>query len=130
MPVPKLVLTVDDASTIRKLVAFTLGKAGYQVVEAADGNAALAGLQRQPVDLVITDVNMPGMDGIELVRRIRALPSMRAVPVLVLTTESDPESKNRARAAGATGWIVKPFEPGQLLGVVSRVLPITQGAGA
>ncbi len=116
-------MTVDDAATMRKMVAFTLRGAGYQTVEAPDGQAALTMLQTQRVDLVITDVNMPGINGIELVRRLRALPHMRTVPILLLTTESDAEAKNRARAAGATGWIVKPFQPEQLLAVTARVLP-------
>ena len=116
-------MTVDDAATMRKMVAFTLRGAGYQTVEAPDGQVALSMLQTQKVDLVISDVNMPGMNGIDLVRHIRQLPHMRTVPILMLTTESDPEAKNRARAAGATGWIVKPFQPDQLLAVTARVLP-------
>ncbi len=119
----KTVMTVDDAATMRKMVAFTLRGAGYTVVEAVDGNDALAQLRQRPVDLVITDVNMPGINGIDLVGRIRAMATLRAVPILLLTTESDPDAKNRARAAGATGWIVKPFQPPQLLAVVARVLP-------
>lgn len=116
-------MTVDDAATMRKMVAFTLRGARYQVSEAPDGPTALSMLSHSPVDLVITDLNMPGMDGIELVRRIRALPHLRTVPILLLTTESDTEAKNRARAAGATGWIVKPFQPEQLVTVVGRLLP-------
>lgn len=119
----KTVMTVDDAATMRKMVAFTLRGAGYTVVEAVDGNDALAQLRQRPVDLVITDVNMPGINGIDLVARIRAMATLRSVPILLLTTESDPDAKNRARAAGATGWIVKPFQPPQLLAVVARVLP-------
>ncbi len=119
----KTVMTVDDAATMRKMVAFTLRGAGYTVVEAVDGNDALAQLRQRPVDLVITDVNMPGINGIDLVARIRATATLRSVPILLLTTESDPDAKNRARAAGATGWIVKPFQPPQLLAVVARVLP-------
>ncbi len=119
----KTVMTVDDAATMRKMVAFTLRGAGYTVVEAVDGNDALTQLRQRPVDLVITDVNMPGINGIDLVGRIRAMATLRAVPILLLTTESDPDAKNRARAAGATGWIVKPFQPPQLLAVVARVLP-------
>ncbi len=116
-------MTVDDAATMRKMVAFTLRGAGYTVVEAVDGNDALAQLRQRPVDLVITDVNMPGINGIDLVGRIRTMVNYRTTPILLLTTESDPEAKNRARAAGATGWIVKPFQPPQLLAVVARVLP-------
>ncbi len=116
-------MTVDDAATMRKMVAFTLRGAGYDVLEAVDGNDALAQLRLRTVDLVITDVNMPGINGIDLVGRIRTMVNYRTTPILLLTTESDPEAKNRARAAGATGWIVKPFQPPQLLAVVARVLP-------
>ncbi len=120
---PRTVLAVDDAMTMRKMVAFTLRGAGYDVLEAVDGNDALAQLRLRTVDLVITDVNMPGINGIDLVGRIRTMVNYRTTPILLLTTESDPEAKNRARAAGATGWIVKPFQPPQLLAVVARVLP-------
>ncbi len=117
------VLTVDDALTMRKLVAFTLRGAGLEVVEAADGVDALAALQRQSFDLIITDVNMPRMDGITFTRQARATANGRSVPILILTTESEIAKKNEGRAAGATGWIVKPFQQEQLLSVVSRVLP-------
>ncbi len=117
------VLTVDDALTMRKLVAFTLRGAGLEVVEAADGVDALAVLQRHPVDLIITDVNMPRMDGITFTRQARATANGRSVPILILTTESEVGKKNEGRAAGATGWIVKPFQQEQLLAVVNRVLP-------
>ena len=117
------VLTVDDALTMRKLVAFTLRGAGLDVVEAADGVDALAALQRQSFDLIITDVNMPRMDGITFTRQARATANGRSVPILILTTESEIGKKNEGRAAGATGWIVKPFQQEQLLSVVSRVLP-------
>lgn len=118
----KIVMTVDDAATMRKMVGFTLRSGGYEVLEACDGNDALAQLAQRRVDLVITDVNMPGMNGIDLVRHLRALPHFRTTPILLLTTESDAEAKNRARLAGATGWIVKPFVPGQLLAAVARVV--------
>ncbi len=126
----KLVMTVDDAATMRKMVGFTLRGGGYEVLEACDGNDALAQLRQRPVDLVITDVNMPGMNGIDLVRHLRALPHLRSTPILLLTTESDAEAKNRARQAGATGWIVKPFVPSQLLAAAARVLqsPATTAA--
>ena len=117
------VLTVDDALTMRKLVAFTLRGAGLDVVEAADGVDALAALQRQSFDLIITDVNMPRMDGITFTRQARATANGRSVPILILTTESEIGKKNEGRAAGATGWIVKPFQQEQLLSVVSRVRP-------
>lgn len=118
----KTIMTVDDSPSIRQMVGYTLRKAGHQVVEAADGCDALARLPAQPVDLVITDLNMPNMDGVSLIRRLRAQPGSRFTPVLFLTTESHPEKKAEARAAGATGWIVKPFTPEQLVAVVAKVL--------
>ncbi|HEY3756182.1 MAG TPA: response regulator [Opitutaceae bacterium] len=118
-----VILAVDDALTMRKLVSFTLRGAGYDVIEATDGLEALRVARTSRFDLVLSDVNMPGMDGIEFTRQFRALPTGRSTPVLILTTESDPAKKNLARAAGATGWLVKPFQPDQLLAVVARVLP-------
>ena len=117
----KEIITVDDAATIRKMVSMTLGGAGYRISEAADGLEALNLLKRHQVDLVITDVNMPNMDGIELTRQLRALPSYKRVPIVLLTTESDPAKKNAGRAAGATGWIKKPFSQDQLLALVAKV---------
>jgi len=119
----KKILTVDDATTIRKMVSFTLKGAGHEVFEAQDGSIALNFLQRCAVDLVITDVNMPNMNGIELTRRLRTHASFSRTPILLLTTESDPARKAEGRAAGATGWIVKPFSQEQLLAVVARLLP-------
>jgi two-component system chemotaxis response regulator CheY len=119
----KSVMSVDDSSTMRKMVAFTLKSAGYEVVEASDGAEALRLLKIRPVDLVISDIHMPNMDGIELTRQLRSVPSFGRTPILLLTTESDPVKKSQGRAAGATGWIVKPFTQEQLLTVVSRVLP-------
>jgi two-component system chemotaxis response regulator CheY len=118
----RTILTVDDAATMRKLIAFTLGGAGHQVLEAEDGPAALATLGSAAVDLVISDLNMPKMNGVELVRRIRQLPRHAATPILMVTTESEAGVKQAAKQAGATGWIVKPFEPPQLLAIVKRVL--------
>ena len=118
----KSVLTVDDSSTMRKLVSFTLTSAGYEILEAADGMEAYALLQRRLVHLVIADINMPNMDGIELTRRLRLMPALARTPVLLLTTESAPEKKAEGRAAGATGWIVKPFKQEQLLAVVAKVV--------
>ncbi len=120
---PKTIMTVDDAATMRKMIVFTLAAAGYQLIEAEDGAAALKQLRERSVDLVITDVNMPNMDGLELTRQLRTLGHFQKTPILLLTTESDPEMKSRGRAAGATGWIVKPFKQEQLLAVVSKVLP-------
>lgn len=119
----KTIITVDDASTIRKMVGFSLKSAGHQILEAADGQIAFDTLSKRSVDLVIADVNMPRMSGIELTRKLRALPSYRSVPIILLTTETDPAKKNEGRAAGATGWIVKPFSQQQLLAIVSKVLP-------
>jgi two-component system chemotaxis response regulator CheY len=118
----KTIMTVDDAVTMRKLILFTLNGAGHNVLEAEDGIAALALLSSQKVDLVISDINMPRMNGIELIRKLRELPLHKDTPILVLTTESDAAMKNKAKMAGATGWIVKPFRPDQLTEVVGRVL--------
>lgn len=119
----KTILTVDDASTMRKMVSLTLRAAGHEVLEAQDGSVALGVLQTRSVDLVITDVHMPNMNGIELTRRLRSLPGFAKTPILLLTTESDPARKAEGRAAGATGWIVKPFSQEQLLAVVGKLLP-------
>jgi two-component system chemotaxis response regulator CheY len=120
---PKTILTVDDAATMRKMVSFTLKSAGHEILEAADGAIALSVLQSRPVDLVITDVNMPNMGGIELTRRLRSLPRFGRTPIILLTTESDPNKKAEGRAAGATGWIVKPFTQEQLLAIVAKLIP-------
>ena len=116
------VFIVEDSRTMRNLVRSVLEGDGYDVCESADGRQALAALPSLSPDLVIADINMPEMDGIALVREIRKLPALGRTPVLILTTESDDETKATARAAGATGWIGKPFRPDQLLQVVSRVL--------
>jgi two-component system chemotaxis response regulator CheY len=118
----KTILTVDDAATMRKMIAFTLKGAGHDVIEAGDGVEALAVLKTRTADLIITDVNMPNMDGITLTRELRALPAFKATPIILLTTESAPEKKAAGKAAGATGWIVKPFQQDQLLAVVGKVL--------
>lgn len=120
-PVNKTILTVDDSASIRQLVGFTLRTAGYEVIEATDGEDALARM-RGAIHLVITDLNMPRMDGIELVKRIRASANYKYVPVILLTTESNDAKKQAGKAAGATGWIVKPFGGDQLLAVLKRVL--------
>jgi two-component system chemotaxis response regulator CheY len=119
----KTVLAVDDALTMRKMVVFTLRGAGFEMIEAANGVEGLQKLATSQVDLIITDVNMPLMDGITFTREARKALRGRPVPILILTTESELEKKNQARAAGATGWIVKPFQQEQLLGVVAKVLP-------
>ena len=117
------ILAVDDSPSMRQMVHLTLQAAGHDVVSAVDGvdglNKACTG---SPVDLVITHVNMPNMDGLTLVRELRRLPQYRGVPLLVLTTESSAERKQEGRAAGATGWIVKPFDPDRLLATVDKVL--------
>jgi two-component system chemotaxis response regulator CheY len=117
----KVILTVDDSASIRQMVKFTLADAGYTVLEAVDGVDALKKLT-QPVNLLITDLNMPNLDGIGLIRQVRALPAYKGIPILMLTTESQEARKLEGKAAGATGWIVKPFAAQQLLGVVKRVL--------
>jgi two-component system chemotaxis response regulator CheY len=119
--VKKRVLTVDDSRTMREMVAFTLKGAGYEVVEANDGQHALNVLGTSKVDLVIADLNMPVMDGLTLIRKLRATAQYRTTPILMLTTEADDKKKAEGRAAGATGWIVKPFDPGKLISVVQKV---------
>lgn len=115
------ILTVDDSKSIRQMVSFTLQQNGYNVIEAEDGQDALKKLTPE-VKLVLSDLNMPNLDGIGLIKAIRANPSSKFLPVVMLTTESQDGKKQEGRAAGATGWIVKPFNPDQLLGVVKKVL--------
>ncbi len=117
----KKILAVDDSKTMRDMIAFTLRGAGYEVVEADDGEDALSKLGGSGVNLVITDINMPRLDGIGLIKKLRSDPSYRSTPILVLTTESESSKKDEGREAGATGWIVKPFDPDQLLKVVQKV---------
>lgn len=117
----KTIMTVDDSASVRQMVSFTLRTAGYEVVEAADGAQALERL-RGPVHLILTDLNMPRMDGIELVKRVRADATYKYIPIVLLTTESQDAKKQQGRAAGATGWIVKPFQSDKLLAVVKKVL--------
>ena len=116
------ILAVDDSASMRQMVAFTLKGAGYGVIEAVDGKDALDKAKAGTPDLILTDVNMPNMDGIELIRQLRALPQYKFTPMLMLTTESGPEKKAEGRAAGATGWLVKPFNPEQLLATIAKVL--------
>ena len=115
------ILTVDDSRSIRQMVTFTLQQAGYEVVEAVDGQDALTKLSPD-IKLVLSDLNMPNLNGIGLLKAIRANPSTKFLPVIMLTTESQDGIKQEGRAAGATGWIVKPFNPEQLLAVVKKVL--------
>ena len=116
------ILAVDDSPSMRRMVSVTLAGAGHSVEQAGDGCEALAAAQREVFDLVVTDVNMPNMDGITLVQQLRALSQYKFVPVLILTTEATTERKNQGRQAGATGWLVKPFNPEKLLAVISQVV--------
>ncbi len=118
----RVILTVDDSPSMRQMVSFTLRGAGYEVVQASDGVQAIEYARNNPVDLVLTDVNMPGMDGLTLVRELRGLPNCRLTPMLVLTTESSQDKRAIGKQAGATGWILKPFNPEQLLATIARVL--------
>jgi len=118
----KRILAVDDSASMRQMVLFTLEGAGYEVLQACNGVEALDMARNSTVDLVLTDVHMPRMDGITLVRELRSLPSYKFVPMLILTTESSQEKKLDGKSAGATGWIVKPFNPPQLLATVARVI--------
>ncbi len=115
------ILAVDDSTSMRQMVVFTLKGAGYQVTEAADGQAALELAQNQKFDLVLSDVNMPRMDGIALAKELRGLPDFKFTPILMLTTEAGLNKKQEGKAAGATGWIVKPFNPEQLLATIKKV---------
>jgi two-component system chemotaxis response regulator CheY len=117
----KTILTIDDSASVRQLVSLTLSAAGYKVLEARDGAEGYSTATTNRVDAVITDLNMPVMNGIDFIRKFRSHPSGMGVPVVFLTTESDDQLKGQARAAGATGWIVKPFMPDQLLAVVRKV---------
>ncbi len=119
----KVIMTVDDSASVRQMVAFTLRQNGYDVVEAVDGQDALNKLGGTKVDMLITDLNMPNLDGIGLIKGARALPACKFIPMIMLTTESQDGKKQEGKAAGATGWIVKPFKPEQLMAVVKKVLP-------
>ncbi len=120
---PRTILTVDDSVSIRQTVRLTLTMAGYEVSEADSGQAALLACDNAKFDVVVTDLNMPGMDGIELIRQLRARPQFKFVPILMLTTESQLERKQQGKSAGATGWIVKPFTADQLVAVIKKVCP-------
>jgi two-component system chemotaxis response regulator CheY len=117
-----VILAVDDSASMRQMVRYTLENAGYEVVQAADGLEALDYAKTTGVDLVLADVNMPKMDGFSLCKELRNLPHYKGVPILILTTESAAEAKTRGKQAGATGWIVKPFNPDQLLATIAKVL--------
>ncbi len=116
------ILAVDDSASMRQMVAFTLKGAGYNVIEAADGQEAFDKARGQRIDLVLTDQNMPRMDGVTLTRQLRTLPAFAETPILILTTESSSDMKAKGKAAGATGWLVKPFDPERLLDVIKKVI--------
>ena len=118
----KQILTVDDSASVRQMVSFTLRKEGYGVAEAVDGKDALAKIGKEKFDMIITDLNMPNVDGIQLIAAVRKLAGCSFVPILMLTTESQAEKKDAGRKAGATGWIVKPFTKQQMLAVVKRII--------
>ncbi len=118
----KTILTVDDSASLRQLLRVVLQGAGYEVLEAVDGVDGLSKLKGQELGLILTDVNMPKMDGLEFTRQARALPQYKFTPIVLLTTESSAEKKQEGKAAGATAWIIKPFDPEQLLGVVKKVI--------
>ena len=119
----RTILTIDDSRTMREMLRATLSTSGFTVVQAEDGQHGLEVLQGMDVepDVIITDINMPRMDGFQFIEQVRGNPERRAIPILVLTTESDAEKKQRARQAGATGWIVKPFDPTKLVDAINRV---------
>jgi two-component system chemotaxis response regulator CheY len=119
----KRILTIDDSKTIRDMLMLTLSDAGFEVLQAVDGQDGVDMLTSERVDVIITDINMPRMNGYEVIRHLRADPEHNSTPILVLTTESTAEKKGMARDAGATGWMVKPFDPDQLIATVNRVSP-------
>ena len=118
----KTILTVDDSASVLQMVKMTLIGAGYTVIQAANGSEGLAKARSATIDMVITDLNMPVMDGLRLIGELRKLPAFKGMPILFLTTESDAAKKQQAKAAGATGWITKPFQADQLVAVVRKVL--------
>jgi two-component system chemotaxis response regulator CheY len=120
--VAKLIMSADDSASVRQMVTFTLKQNGYDVIEAVDGKDALTKLSAQKVDMLLTDLNMPNLDGIGLIKGVRAGALNKFIPIVMLTTESNDTKKAEGKAAGATGWIVKPFKPEQLIAVVKKVL--------
>jgi two-component system chemotaxis response regulator CheY len=116
------ILAVDDSASMRQMVAFTLKAAGFEVVEAEDGVDGLAKAKGEKFKAVIADVNMPRMDGLSMIRELRQLPDYKFTPLLMLTTEAGPEKKQEGKSAGATGWLVKPFNPEQLIATLKKVL--------
>jgi two-component system chemotaxis response regulator CheY len=122
LPMTKRILTIDDSKTIRDMLKLTLLDAGFEVLQAVDGQDGVDVFGKEPVDLVITDINMPKMDGYEVIRHIRGRSEHKSTPILVLTTESELEKRNIAREAGATGWMVKPFDPEQMVATINKVV--------
>jgi two-component system chemotaxis response regulator CheY len=118
----KVIMTADDSASVRQMVSFTLKNAGYDVIESFDGQDALSKLNEFNVNMLITDLNMPNMDGIELIKEVRAKQRFKFMPIIMLTTESQDARKKEGKTAGATGWIIKPFQPEQLVAVVKKVL--------
>jgi two-component system chemotaxis response regulator CheY len=116
------ILAVDDSASMRQMVSFTLKSAGYNVIEAVDGQDAYEKAGGRSFDLVLTDQNMPRMDGISLTKKLRESPQFKSTPILILTTESSDQMKQAGRAAGATGWLVKPFDPNKLIEVIQKVI--------
>lgn len=116
------IMAVDDTASMRQMISFTLTSAGHNVLEAADGDEALKVAEKNDIDLVIADINMPNMDGITLVVKLREMDKFKFTPILMLTTETQESKRQAGKDAGATGWIVKPFNPDQLISVVSNVL--------
>lgn len=118
----KKALVVDDSTSMRQMVCFTLQQSGFEIIEGGNGQEALDNVSGQTVDVVVTDLNMPVMDGMTLIRNLRSKPEFKFTPILMLTTESQDSKKQEGRAAGATGWIVKPFNPEQLMAVIGKVV--------
>lgn len=118
----KTILAVDDSGSLRQMLAFSLKAAGYGVIEAVDGEDGLEKARKQTVDLVLTDQNMPGMDGLSLIRALRGMKNYQSVPILMLTTESGEDMKAMGKAAGANGWMVKPFDPARLTEVIRKLI--------
>lgn len=118
----RTVMIVDDSASMRQLVGFTLKDAGFDVLAATDGRDAISKLNGVKVEMIITDLNMPNMNGIELIKQVRSMPGYKFAPIVMLTTESQESKKSEGKTAGASGWIVKPFTPGQLLGVVKKFI--------
>ena len=121
----KRIMTVDDSTTVRKVLNITLTQAGYEVIEAVDGKEALSLFSENNVDLLVTDLNMPNLDGVDLIKQVRQKPGNRFMPIIMLTSESQLDKKQEGKMAGASGWVTKPFKPEQLLSIVRMVCPVT-----